>query len=267
MLTTMKTYDVFTYNGEREILNLHLSILDKHIDKFIIVEANKTFSGFDKPMYFFQQQRYFKKWWPKIDYYVVNKWDDPQIWDLALNSPNTKGADHWKREFYIKESIHKALKASHVQDDDLLFIGDVDEIIDPDSEFESDTPVKAKLRVYTYYLNNESNEEFHGTLMARYGDIKDKCLNHLRSDTSLYSNGPYLGWHFTSQGGIKELQRKLNDSYTTETYNTMAVQQNLPENYKNRKDFLGRDFQFKVSEENWPQYLKDHKKDYKHLCL
>lgn len=261
----MAVIDIFTFNGEREILKLHLSILNDYVDKFIIVEANKTFSGRDKPLHFFHDQRYFKPWWNKIDYYVVNKWDDPKIWEMALKSPNTQGADHWKREFYIKESIHKALIASHVQDDDLLFIGDVDEIINPLVHYEAETPLKAKLRVYTYHLNNESSEDFHGTLIAHYRDIKNKCLNHLRSDTSLYSSGDYLGWHFTSQGGLKEIERKLNDSYTAETYNSPAIQQNLLQNYKNRQDFLGRDFQFTINEEHWPQYLKDHRKDFKNL--
>ena len=204
-------YDIFTFNGEREILKLHLNIMDDYVDKFIIVEANKTFTGKSKPLYFFRDQRYFKPWWKKIEYYVVNNWDDPHIWEMALQSPNTKGADHWKREFYIKENIQKALKQYKVKDDDTVFIGDVDEIVDPTISFESDTPIKAKLRVYTYYLNNRSSEQFHGTLMAQYGDIKGKCLNHMRSDKSLYSKGPYLGWHFTSMGGPKEVERKLSD--------------------------------------------------------
>src|SRR3990167_1692993 len=105
-----KVISVFTYNGELAILKLHLSILADYVDRFIIVEANKTFTGNDKPLYFFQHQRYLKPWWKKIDYYVMDEWDDPTLWEQAINSPNTKGATHWAREFYIKESIHKALK-------------------------------------------------------------------------------------------------------------------------------------------------------------
>lgn len=259
-------WDVFTYNGEFQILKLHLHILAPFVDKFIIVEANKTFTGAEKPLYFFRDQRYFKEWWKKIDYFVVNDWDDVELWGQATHSPNTQGATHWKREFYIKESIHKALKLSQVQDDDTLFIGDVDEIIDPLSNYLSDSPFKAKLRVYSYQLNNLSNEEFYGTLVAQYKDIKGKCLNHLRSDTSLYSKGPYLGWHFTNMGGIDEVRRKLNSSYTPETYNTVDVQQHLPSRIKNNIDYLGRDFTFTTDEENWPQYLKENKDKYAQLC-
>lgn len=259
-------YSVMTFNGEDDILKLHLSILNDYVDRFIIVEADKTFTGASKPLYFFRDQRYFKKWWKKIDYYAMTDWDDVGIWEMALQSPNTKGAHHWKREFYIKESIHKALIANNVQDDDILFIGDVDEIIDPTADFESDTPVKAKLRVYAYYLNNRSSEEFYGTLITQYKDIKGKNLNHMRSDASLYSKGDYLGWHFTSMGGVDEVRRKLNDSYTPETYNTFEVQQLLPERIRRGIDYLGRDFTFKLDESEWPEFLKRDKAKYSHLC-
>lgn len=257
--------DIFTYNGETALLKLHLGVLYDYVDKFIIVEANKTFTGNKKPMYFFRDQRYFKPWFKKIEYYPMTDWDDPEIWELAVKSPQTQGASHWKREFYIKESIQKALIAHHVNPEDQLFIGDVDEIIDPNAEYESDSPVKAKLRVYAYYLNNRSTEDFHGTLITEYKDIKGKCLNHIRADKSLYSN-TYLGWHFTSMGGIEEVRRKLNDSYTPETYNTYEVQQNLPENMKNRKDFLNRDFTFTLDETEWPLYLKEHRDKFELLC-
>lgn len=262
----MKTYDVFTYNGEFQILKLHLSILDQYVDKFIIVEANKTFTGHDKQLYFFRDQRFFKPWWRKIEYYIVDEWDDPELWALANNSPNTTGASHWKREFYNKESIQKALIKFKVQDNDVVMIGDVDEIIDPTAEYESESPIKAKLRVYSGYLNNLSNEEFWGTLIAQYKDIKGQCLNHMRSDKSLYSKGDYLGWHFTNMGGIEEVRRKLNDSYTPETYNTFAVQQALPDRIRNAKDYLGRDFTFTLDEKEWPGYLRVNRAKYEDLC-
>ncbi len=260
-------YDIFTFNGENDILKLHLSILNEYVDKFIIIEADKTFTGVSKPLYFFRDQRYFKQWWKKIDYHVMDNWDDVDLWQQALSSPNTQGATHWKREFYIKESIQKILIKANVQDDDTLFIGDVDEIIDPLAEYETDRLVKAKLRVYAYWLNNLSNEEFYGTLIGQYKDIKGKCLNHLRSDKSLYSTSDPLGWHFTSMGGIEAIRHKLDDSYTPESYNTFEVQQMLPERIKGGKDYLGRDFVFKKDESKWPDYLKTNKKSFERLCL
>lgn len=258
-------YDVLTYNGEMQMLRLHLSILNDYVDKFIIIEADKTFTGSSKPLHFFQQQRFFQKWWKKIEYYPVTDWDDINLWEMALQSPNTQGAHHWKREFYIKESIQKALSKAQVKDDDVLFIGDVDEIIDPVAHYQSDTPIKAKLRVYAYWLNNLSSETFYGTLICQYKDIKGKCLNHVRSDPSLYSKGDYLGWHFTSMGGLEEVRKKLNDSYTPETYNTFEVQQLLPERLRQGKDYLGRPFTFSLDETDWPWYLKTNRAKFTNL--
>ena len=78
---------------------------------------------------------------------------------------------------------------------------------------------------------------------------------------------PKGGWHFTSLGGHENVKKKLTDSYTKDSYATDAVLNNLEHNIKESKDFLGRDFTYKIDEESWPQYLKDNKDKYKHLCL
>lgn len=260
----MAIVDIVTYNGERDMLKLHIGALYDVVDKFIILEANQTFTGHPKIQYLFRDMRYFKKWWPKIVYYSMNDWEDDDLWSLARNSPNTKGAYHWQREFYIKESIQKALKHEGVKDDDLCFIGDVDEIWEWPHEVK--LPAKLKLQVYAYYLNNQSNEEFWGTYVAHYKDFKGKILNHERSRTDIRTDD-YFGHHFTSMGGLKEVIRKLNDSYTPESYNTGEVQLLLPERHRKGLDYLGRPFTFKISEENWPQYLKEHKKEFKHLLF
>lgn len=253
-------YDVFTYNNEVELLDLHLNVLNSVVDQFVIVEADKTFSGQDKPLYFAGQQERFRQFMPKIKYYVVDDWHNEERWALARSSPNTAGAEHWSREFYIKESIKDALQ--HLKDDDIVFIGDVDEIYE-----NIGTPLyphKMKLRVYAYWLDNRSSEVFWGTTAARYKDIKNSCLNHLRTNAPKLDRE--MGWHFTSMGGYNAVDKKLQDSYTEETYYNQWVKDNLEKNIADNKDFLGRDFQYKIDETDWPQYLKDNKDKYIHLC-
>lgn len=248
------------YNGEKEILKLHLEILNPYVDLFIIVEAKTTFTGYKKPLYFSEHERYLKKFWPKIKYVVINEEYTFEEIEQASLSPNTKGARHWINEFLQKESIKKALQ-KYCKNDDIVYIGDVDEIWEP---YAGIMPAKVKLRVYAYYLNNRSTEEFWGTFVAKYEDIKDKCLNHLRSDT--LGTFDYYGWHFTSMGGLQEIKRKLNDSYTEESYNTYEVQAHLPERYREGTDYLGRDFKFNTNESEWPSYLKRNRKLFKQLC-
>lgn len=262
-------YDVITYNGERDLFNLRYNILKDYVDEFIVVEFDKTFSGKDKPFYF---DEIFNKYQviggkPFIRY---EKFTD-EVWnkyrDLAISSPNTeygKGAEHWIREFCQKESIKNCL--THLQDDDIVFIGDCDEIWNPDY-FQSETKElitdisKLSLLVYTYYLNNRSSEQFFGTIVGKYKDIKAQCLNHLRSNSRKVHG--YYGWHFTSlKDGLKQ---KLEYSYTPESYATEAVMQNLENNIAQNKDFLGRDFKYWIDESDWPQYLKNNKEKYNNL--
>lgn len=235
-------------------------MLYDHVDKFIIVEAKTTFSGLPKILYFSKYENVFKTWWPKIEYFVVDEDYSDEERTLAAASPNTIGAKHWQNEFLQKESIKKALKG--LQDDDLVYVSDVDEIWSYKHRYIA--PEKLLLRVYAYYLDYLSSEVFWGPLMAKWGDIKGQCLNHMRSDVSLRGE-TYAGWHFTSMGGLKEVSRKLNDSYTTESYNTYEVQELLPKRLVEGSDYLGRNFTFRKDITNWPQYLREHSFIYRHL--
>ena len=251
--------DCFTFNGEYDMLEIRLNILDSKVDQFIIVEAFTTFSGKPKPLYYEDQRNRFDKFSGKIKYFVVDEqYTDEEI-ALAERSPNTIGASHWKREFLQKESIKKAL--THLKDDDICYIGDVDEIWTDD--LVSSIPEKLKLKVHTYYLNNRSSEEFWGPIRATYGQIKDSCLNHLR--TTAIKTKDYHGWHFTSIGGYEEVKRKLDDSYTDESYNTPLVQLFLEDNVNESRDFLGRPFTYHIEDLDLPAYIRYNREKFKHL--
>ncbi len=249
-------YDICSYNGEKDMWDIHHNVLKDVVDGFIVVEFDTTFSGQPKESTFPVEQ------YPRVDYRFITETTYAKYRDLADSSPQTQGASHWKREFMQKESIKDAI--THLNDEDTVFIGDVDEIIDPEiALIEPWFPVKLKLRVFTYYLNNRSTEAFWGTLMAKYGDVKNSCLNHLRQ-TAKKSDG-YGGWHFTSMGGAVSLRNKLTDSYTQESYATPEVLENLEYNIERNADFLGRDFKYEVNEEDLPAYIKEHRDQYQHL--
>lgn len=253
--------DVFTYNGEEDLLDIRLNILKDYVDQFIIIEAPTTFSGNPKPLYF--NAKKFKKY--NIKYFVIDENYSEEEIALAENSPNTVGAAHWKHEFLQKESIKKAL--THLKSNDVVFIGDVDEIWDYRQlhRFKAMKSVeKLRLAVYPYFLDNLSSEVFHGTIVCKYKMIRDTCLNHLR--TQAHKIEEILGWHFTSQGGIDEVRRKLNDSYTEDSYNTTDVQQRLEDRF-GKQDYIGRSFTFTKEEENLPEYLKENKSKYNHMFL
>lgn len=250
--------DIFSYNGEADLLELHLSVLDKYVDQFIIVEASTTFCGSVKPMYFYITQERFKKWEHKIKYHVVDEKYTEEEWQKAKESKYTNGDQRWMWEYLQKESLQKAM--THLNDEDVVYVGDVDEIWEH-KEYKG--LEKLKLRVYAYYLNLLSTEEFWGPVRCKYKDIKDKCLNDIRNDISLRTED-YQGWHFTNQGGKEAVRKKVIDQYNGEVFNTDLINKNVDINF-GVVDYIGRDFKFEVNESDWPQFLKDNRQKYIHL--
>lgn len=251
----MAIIDVCTYNGEEELWDLHYNALKDYVNEFIVCEAPTTFSGETKPLYFER----IKDKYPDVKYHIIDEnWTEEEKL-AAWASPNTAGAAHWTREWLQKESIKKAL--THLNDNDMVFIGDVDEIWSPNA-IKLIGPFKLKLRVYTYYLNNRSSEVFYGPVKAQYGQIKNLILNHLRTSAPRTKN--YYGWHFTSMKD--SLRKKLTDSYTQESYATPEVLNNLEYNIGINKDFLGRDFTYRTDESEWPEFLRENRERYQHLC-
>ena len=260
-------YDVFSYNGERDILDIRLNVLYPYVDKFIIVEFDETFSGKKKPKHLLKDwNKDWVKFLDKIDYAHITKSEYSKYEDLADTSPNVPkgGPAHWRQEFCQKESIRDTLLG--LRDEDIVFIGDVDEIWNPEQFKGSITPCKLKLKVYSYYLNNRSTEEFWGTIVAQYKDIKGKCLNHLRTN-DLPRTQLEFGWHWTSMGGYENVKKKLTDSYTSDSYASPQVLNNLKENINGIHDFLGRDFHYSKDDTEHPEYLKRYKQKYLHLYL
>lgn len=280
---TIKVYDIFTFFNEYDLLEIRMNILDAHVDYFVIVEATETFSGKPKPLYFEEHKERFKKWQHKIIHYVTRdvpkdpedlrhrlKHDknltelDIDIINYNLTSDNiAPGAIHWFKEFYQKESIKKALVG--LNNHDICYIGDVDEIWNPELviDYSKDTLFKLRQKVYAYYFDNRSNEPWAGTLVTQYKNIKHACLNHLR--TARKTHYTYLrngGWHFTNMGGADQIRKKL-ESYGHQEYNNEQIKSKIEEQMKNNKDFIGRKFTFWQDEHNLPRYLLENKELYK----
>lgn len=248
-------YDVVSYNGEADLLELRLNLLNDFVDQFIIVEAPTTFCSNMKPLYFQIHQERFKNWKDKIKYHIVdeNYTNDEVL--KAQASPLTGGSLRWVWEYLQKESLHKAM--THIQDEDTVYIGDVDEMWEPK---EANGIEKLKLRVYAYYLNMRSTEEFWGPIRAKYKDIKNECLNDIRNKLE-YRTQEYQGWHFTNMGGLEAVRKKVTDQYNTEMFNGELINKHVDIRF-GVMDYIGRDFQFTVNETEWPPWLIEHRQDY-----
>lgn len=263
-------YDIFTIFHEMDLLELRLKILNPRVDYFVIVEATETFMGKPKPLYFKENEARFAEWKDKIIYHVVDDFpNDKELYELSRSSPNVGAGEHyWVREFYQKESIKKAL--THLQDDDICFVSDVDKVWNPDIEldFGEYKILRPKQLSYLYYLNNRTSAHdsmWTGTIAVKYKDIKNDCLNHLRTRSrTTFKEIPNGGWHFESLGGVEGAQRKFNLGLHPDYYQPINVAR-LTERVKENKDYKGRGIELWVDESDLPKYLLDHKEEYKHL--
>lgn len=252
---SIKIYDVFPFFNELDLLEIRLNILDPYVDYFVISEATKTFSGYPKPLYYEENKERFKKWHEKIIHYVIS--DAP-----------SDGVSHWDREFYIKESVKKAL--ANLNDNDICYVSDLDEFWNPELliDYTKDNVFKLIQKPYMYYLNNRSDENWRGwsgTIVTKYKNIKNACLNDLRDYRKFQSRYIFLrdgGWHFSFQGGFEGAKRKIEESKHF-WYNPEETLPNLEKRISENRDFRGRDLRLWRDERGLPKYILENKEKYK----
>ncbi len=155
----MKIYDCFLFNGEFEILTLRLKLMHKYIHKFVIIEADQTFSGILKPLLFEQNKERFHRFLHQIDYYPVT------------SLPDSESA--WDKEHYLRDQIRMLTKA---EDNDLLIIGDVDEILNMETILKHlpvTSPHLIELPCYYHFYNLQASQKFYLTLITPYSAINN----------------------------------------------------------------------------------------------
>jgi beta-1,4-mannosyl-glycoprotein beta-1,4-N-acetylglucosaminyltransferase len=257
-----KIYDIISFNNELDLLEIRLNILDRYVDYFVIVEATETFSGVPKPLYYELNKDRFKEFEHKIIHYVIT--DTPQSFDdkncdqealtLACNSENvTRESLVWLKEFYQKELIKKALIG--LNDEDICYVSDLDEIWNYNLNIEIEDGIYKPMidLCYINYLNVRTNEDwtyFTGPIITKYKNIKNECLNHIRTKSRNINTYIYIkngGWHFNAIGGI---QKKIDD-FKHPIYTNGYM--------------LSREYGSRIDENDLPEYLKKNKEKYKNL--
>jgi len=201
-------FDCFPFYNEFDILEIRILELYNIVDKFVIVEADKTFRGNPKPFYFLENRDRFRPFNDKI-IYLQHKFD--------------------KNEDQQKNSLKHALV--ECKDDDIIMFGDVDEIPNSNYVIEAIDKIKniKKIRaitfdgnMYCYFLNgmrclkSGNPVTWMGTIMMRYNYLKKKDLVHIRNGVRNKYNRKYIhlknsGWHFSFIGSIEKIQEKISN--------------------------------------------------------
>ena len=226
----MKIIDCFIYSDEDMLLDVRLNILDKYVDRFVVVEACYKHNGDTKEQKF--NIKKFSKFSKKIDYIFIDKKPSGLYKIEKKDSKDQSGSKLVKNaiilEHYQRNQISKGLRKIH--DDDLVLISDLDEI--PQLEGLNFAKFKKKLVYFKhkmfYYKFNLYYKDLpwigtKGCLKKNLispqwlRDTKNKKYPFFRVDT-FFSNKKYIdidlvadgGWHFTQLKTSEELFKKLN---------------------------------------------------------
>jgi len=210
----MKIYDCFIYFDEDLLLDVRLNILDKFVDKFVIVESKFSHSGEAREPNFKLEK--YKKYKEKIEYILLEE-NPSNLFQIKKNDPRRSEKiiiNANLREFFQRNAIIQGL--SEAKDNDIILISDVDEIPNLENiDFNKITeyPYMFNQIFCCYKFNLFSKMRWHGSRMIKkkklltpqwLREMKDKNYPKWRVDTIFskkkYSNIKFIengGWHFS----------------------------------------------------------------------
>ena len=211
-----KIYDCFTFYNEHELLELRLRELYTHVDHFVIVESNQTFTNRSKLWNF--------------DISQYSKYADKIIYVQVEDMPNSANA--WDNEHHQRNAILRGL--TDAADDDIIIVSDVDEVLRPAAvdhlRTSEQTIFALRMPLYNFKFNymRENPGRYDVWAMAarksvlgdELGKITPNSLRDLRhsfhsAPHQLVNNGceviEHSGWHFSYFGDDAYVADKIQN--------------------------------------------------------
>ncbi len=207
----MKVFDCFTFFNELELLEFRMKYLDKAVDHFVIAESSLTHSGKPKAYHFREARERFRQWEQKIIYIPVQQNRKGLVFEEQKKY--NPGSAAWKLENGQRNALLEAVP--RMQDDDLVLLGDLDEIPSLaaiEKAKSSPKPVAISHLFHYYFLNcqNTGNSRWwKGCIAASAQQFKSISPQGLRDKRDDYPSLPNAGWHFSFLGGAKKIREKL----------------------------------------------------------
>lgn len=243
----MKIIDAFIFYNELDMLHYRFSTLYDIVDYFIIVESTRTFSGKEKPLFYKNNIERFSKYSDKIIHIVV---------DDFINYPNLQ--ECWQNEYTQRNAIDRGIQILEENNvlihDDLIIIGDVDEL--PDDETLSIIKKENLLFDYAnliqdfYYYNLTCKNE-DKWFLAKITSYRHYIENLERTSQRCRIQHAEChiqrgGWHLSYFGDAEFIQNKINN------FSHQEFNQDIYTNLENIEDKIKKNVDlFSRSHERW----------------
>ena len=260
----MAIFDCFQYFNEDHIADLRFNILNKFVDKFVIVESTVNHQGNSKKLHFDINK--YKKFKDKIDYIIVD--DTPE----QIKKPHQGGES--LVEQHQRNSIMKGLKNAH--DNDLIILSDVDEIpnLNRLNEYDKSKYGVFSQKMFMYKLNflNLKESNWHGSKICLkknfkspqwLRDLKFKTYPFWRIDKvrnlQIIKDG---GWHFSYLQTPENISKKIQ-SFAHGEFNRSNIvnEEAISSKIEKGQDIFERGFSLKRLEidSSFPEYIFQNK--------
>ena len=112
----MAVFDIFSVDRELDLLEFRLRTLNEVVDRFVIVEGTRTYTGKPKRLWVSEHLDRFAPWADKLDVLVVS---------LPAEAPNA-----WARE-HAQNRRKRDFITDYTTAADHILLGDVDELPRP----------------------------------------------------------------------------------------------------------------------------------------
>ncbi len=217
--------DCFLLHDEMDMLEFRLKILGTMVDRFVIVEADRTFSGNPKPFYLDESYDRFRPWHDKILYERFHVPED-FLPDAGILPPVEYDPSHqcWKIEHAQRDYLTEA--CSEFPSNTLVLFGDVDEIPMREAvnwlvanSVSNSLPVVMLQYIFSYNLRFLRKILWHGTIFTNVKTLREEGAQALRSRKDSIADGiDNCGWHLSWFGGVDRIRRKL-ESFSHQEFN------------------------------------------------
>ncbi len=258
--------DSIIFNNEYDMLEFRLRLLWDKVDRFIIVEADHTFSGKPKPWNLLENEERYKWAMDKIVYHqlkIKNPWD-------GSNPPTHTDANHpcWHTEYAQRGAIIDACAV--FSEDDILLISDCDEIpshsvFDRMNNLKRWQPVALRQHFFYYNLSCLRREQWNGTIVTTVGMARQQGVQNLRAQRNMLQIAPDGGWHLSYFSDVKGVQEKLHSfshrEYDLSEYNN---EKHIQECVSQRRDLFVRGMiADEVGRDFFPEYFLKQSDNFK----
>lgn len=218
----MRIYDCFTFYNEFDLLEIRLNELYNHVDYFVLVESNQTFTNIPKPFLFDENKQRYSKFLDKIIHIKVN------------DMPNSSNA--WDNETHQRNCIMRGL--TDAEDDDIVIVSDCDEVLRATAvasmRTSDDVIFGLRMPLFNFKLNymrvnpGQYDTWAMATRRSVLNDVTPNSLRNMRFDMNQRgyhtSTGgckmiEHAGWHFGYLGNNEYLKDKAR-SFSHQEVNT-----------------------------------------------